>query len=381
MRPAAIWLVLVAGHSALGQIPLTPPNPEFFSAMSLIWTAAPDAPQPRATGPVEEILWQELRLSVGNPDLAPGKSIQVKYDRDGNETGRTETDPAGIGSRSSRIYSDGRVQSSTFERLRAGKSNGPPLWEKWTYDPDGRLQDFQRGQGDELQNHYLNFRYDSNGRVTSAEYRQGAKDAPFGRTFVKYIGNAVETRQSAAAGEERLHNTKRLDTAGRVVDLRTYTTDSKTKAVKQWFHVAFRYDAKGRIIEQVTDPYQLGAGDDSSPLPGRVITTYDDAKGTREQSYREGESEFRSASGLDRDGLPVSMLVFMNGVERPSFEIFPAKSDTEFPERRAGRVVWDVVYDDRGNWTERRRMFTPAAGGPPVVTRIVKQQIRYRSQP
>jgi hypothetical protein len=45
---------------------------------------------------------------------------------------------------------------------------------------------------------------------------------------------------------------------------------------------------------------------------------------------------------------------------------------------RPGYVEWQAIYDDHGNWTERRRLYAPAEGSLKIMTRPVRQNITYR---
>ena len=66
-----------------------------------------------------------------------------------------------------------------------------------------------------------------------------------------------------------------------------------------------------------------------------------------------------------------------SGKEREGSESFldPA---THKAISRPGNVEWEVIYDDSGNWTERRRWFSPADGSPRIITKLIKQKITYR---
>ena len=146
-----------------------------------------------------------------------------------------------------------------------------------------------------------------------------------------------------------------------------------------WYHVAFKYDDKNRVIEQQTDPFKLGSGDDYSPLPGKLIVEYDDEKQTGEQKFydTDGKLALHTKFRYDRDGVFTKLLVIdASGKERVGGETFvdaQHKSST-----RPGSVEWEVIYDDHGNWTERRRWFTPADESPKIMTRLVRQTITYR---
>jgi hypothetical protein len=59
--------------------------------------------------------------------------------------------------------------------------------------------------------------------------------------------------------------------------------------------VAFRYDSKGRMIEQLTKPYDVGdTGVELSIPPGKVTVGCDDANHTREISYADAKESIRS---------------------------------------------------------------------------------------
>ena len=139
-----------------------------------------------------------------------------------------------------------------------------------------------------------------------------------------------------------------------------------------------KYDQQDRVIEQDTDPFKLGSGDDNSPLPGKVLVSYDDEKRTGEQQYFDpaGKLSLHTRFEFDRDGIPVNFHILdASGKERVGCEAF-IDSTLKMTDR-PGDVEWEVLYD-HGNWTERRRWFIPADGSPRIMTRIVKQSITYR---
>lgn len=208
----------------------------------------------------------------------------------------------------------------------------------------------------------------------SWEFRQGAADEFFSRTQIKYSGNTVETSELDEAGNPDWSQIQILDKSGRVADLKVFENGTL------WYHAAFRCDEKGRVIEQRTDPYKFGVGDDNSPLPGKLVTRYDDANHLREQKFYspEGQLSYHSIAVLDRDGNILSLRRFNSeGTEQPGSELFPNQK-TQSPESRPGKTEWEVSYDDHGNWTERRKWFTPADGSVRMLLQTIRQTIRYR---
>jgi len=93
---------------------------------------------------------------------------------------------------------------------------------------------------------------------------------------------------------------------------------------KQWtdpIHVAFRYDAKGRLIEQATDPYKLEPTGSEQSIPrGKVSLTYDDTKHTRETSYTDGSERIGSVLQFDAAGASIGYSLTGTG-ETGSFRL------------------------------------------------------------
>jgi hypothetical protein len=163
-----------------------------------------------------------------------------------------------------------------------------------------------------------------------------------------------------------------------VIDLTV--SDLSAGQLKLWYHVAFKYDNKGRVVEQNTDPFKLGSGDDYSPIPGKLVVSYDDYKHAGEQRFydTDGKLALHTTFEFDRDGIITKLRVLdASGKEQTRGELF-IDSQSYKASTRPGNVEWEVIYDARGNWTERRRWFTPTDGSPRIMTRLIEQRITYR---
>jgi hypothetical protein len=256
-----------------------------------------------------------------------------------------------------------------------GKQSGPEKWENWTYGPGGKLSDVLIGSGNEERNHYLNFKYDTAGRLVSLEYWQNG--AAFSSSEIKYEGNTITDQKFNLDRKKVFEKVVVLDEYKRVVDLKV--SDSDNGQLKLWYHSRFRYDAQGRVTEQNTDPYDFGDGSDYAPLPGKLVVDYDDAHHTREQRFYDpdGKLVLRTLAELDRDGVAISMkAIDAAGKEQTAGETF-VSGDRKL-STRAGRVRWEVAYDAHGNWTERKRWFIPADGAERVLVRVISRKIQYR---
>ncbi len=368
---------------ALSQIPGPPPDPEYFSAMSAIWQQVPLEPPPPALKPkgnVAELIWEQFQSDPSDRAKAATLSsrIVIRYDEEQHEAERIESpSPSGIATRTVSTYRNGRLESLTTEFSRKGKSEGPRAWSRWRYDAEGRVSDFQKGRDDSLENHFLNYQYDAQGRPIGWTYQQ---DEFATVTEIKYTGNTVETSGFDEHGAKTSMQVQALDPAGRVSDVRNYERSGKDTALKLLYHVRFQFDSEGRVTVQETDPYTVGEGDDYQPLPGKLVVRYDDAAHTREQRFyaSNGTPAFRNVAELDREGLVCSLRVFDGtGTEQQQSELFP-QAASKLPKVRPGKTRWEVTYDETGNWTERRRYFYPADGTDRLLMQLARQTIRYR---
>jgi hypothetical protein len=196
------------------------------------------------------------------------------------------------------------------------------------------------------------------------------------RTGYSYSGRTVTYEEFDHKPHVFFQRVQVVDDQNRVIDLRV-SEDSDGK-LKLWYHTTFRYDDLGRVVEQNTDPYDFGEGDDYSPLPGKVVTKFEGE--TKDVKYFDPARKLmlHSVSQLDRDGIETSMKIFDGkGKEKTGSEIF-IDSKTHESSERPGSIAWEVIYDEHGNWTERRRWFKPAGGSDRILVRVIRQTIKYR---
>jgi hypothetical protein len=382
LTPLGFSQVPANPHSDVSQFQGLPRNPPFFSQISLILQSdgiPAAAPQPSPKGPVSEIRWEKSQIHIWEPakPMSLSEIVTVKYDQQQHEVEKTYENvgsPRSSKTRSLRVYKDGLLQSEENESTGNGLQ-----WSRWSYDPQGRLAEIRMGTGTELHNHYLNFKYDAQNHLTAFEYRQGAKDEPFSRTEIEYNGILVHTQTTEPDFGMQTSEVQVLDDSGHVAELR-YSEPGEKIGERRLFHVAFKYDDKGRVVEQVTDPFKLQSGDDSEPIPGKVTVRYENDKHSSELEYFEpnGKMVLRIVSQLDQDGAVRSERVFDGtGKEKPPSTTV-ANLKTKQLENRSGMSEWEIAYDARGNWTERRLWFTPADGGSRVLQQFVRQIITYR---
>jgi hypothetical protein len=122
--------------------------------------------------------------------------------------------------------------------------------------------------------------------------------------------------------------------------------------------VTFRYDAKSRLIEQYTPPYDSHELDEHDILPGQVTIEYDDAIPSQVIAYRNRGDRVVTKTRFDSLGNPVDILIAVNDEER-------------------SHHIWDCIYDARGNWTECRQ-FSVYDDGEREIQGLWRREITYR---
>ena len=363
---------------AIAELPGPPENPPIFSQMTVIMQGSLQYESTAAVkGAVAEVRREEIQSPNQSPISSRTTTI-MKFDDRGRMTERIRGDSIGTSTQTN-VFLDGKLQSQTVDHHRAdGKIPDWKEWARWTYSDQGRLSEFRAGRDKEEWNHFLNFKYDPNGRLLSNEYRQSGSDGVFSFTEIKYDRNIVVKSTLDANRRKAYEQDQLLDGSNRVIDLKV--SDMNEGQLKLWYHVTFKYDEKGRVVEQHTDPFKLGSGDDYSPIPGKLIVRYDDEKHTGEQELYDigGKQVLHTRFAFDRDGIPTKFSVLdASGKDGTGSELF-VDPTTHKSSSRPGNVEWEVIYDDHGNWTERRRWFTPADGSPRIMKMLVRQNIIYR---
>jgi hypothetical protein len=337
-----------------------PPRPPFITFLGIVMpgTLVTDKSVPPA-GPVAQTLYEELRAHA-TPAGPAGEvmySITATWDEGGRVIEEVRRE-GGAESDTINRYVGARLVSQETTYLHT-RQPVPKTWNYWVYDPSGKLTEYRRGKADQIQNHDTNFKRDEQGRLTSFEYRQGAKDELSSRPELRYSndGKTVDITQYDAAGAIVLSTTQTVDDQEHVVTAAIRDRDWKTKQMKAPLKVFFRYDKKGRLIEQDTAAYAFDKSNEQELPPGKISIVYDDVKNTKTTSYSGDEGSMVLAVARNASGATVGFTGGAGGVPIDS--------------------VIDCVYDSHGNWTTCRQ----TSGGPPAVNNIAKmwrRKITYR---
>ena len=322
-------------------------------------------------GRVASVEREDIRQPVQNPN-APRTTTTLKFD-DSSHLVERVNEVSNCRTTETLVWEGGRLQKQTaVHHCDHSKFPDRSDFNEWSYIKNGRLSGFQSGSDKVASTDLVNFKYDAKGRLLG--YELLARDV----IEISYAGNRVIQSTFHKGQHQKVYEQIQIvDAKRQVIDLRV--SDMTGGKLTLWYHAAFKYDEKGREIEQQTDPFKLGSGDDYSPYPGTLTVEYDDEKQSGEQKFydTDGKLVLHTKFEYDRDGLLTkSRVVDPSGKDVVGGETF---IDSQYKSStRPGSVEWEVIYDEYGNWTERRRWFTPADGSPRIMTRTIRQNITYR---
>jgi antitoxin component YwqK of YwqJK toxin-antitoxin module len=370
---AAAQMSTAVAAKAIADLPGLPKNPPIFSQMTVIEQARLDYEDSlNLKGRVASVERLNEQQPAQNPNPFHAK-LTLQFDESGRLVKRTNEASMDT-STETLVWENGKLRKQeVLHHGNNGRFADSIAWCRWSYDKGGRVSEALAGKDKEAPiNDYRNFKYDGRGRLL--EYELNAQSI----TQISYQGNRIILSAFQEYPYRKVfEQVQVIDDKGLVTDLKV--SDMSGGELKPWYHVTFKYDDKGRVIEQQTDPFKLGSGDDYSPVPGKLTVEYDDKKQSGEQKFYDpdGKLVLHTNFEYDRDGVLTKLhLVDSSGKERIGGETFV---DAQYKtSTRPGSVEWEVIYDDHGNWIERRRWFTPADGSPKIMTRLVRQKITYR---
>lgn len=338
-----------------------PPRAPFITFLGILTSGKlvtdPSLPP---VGPVAQTLYEELRAH--ETPAGPAGEVMTSITSTWDEAGRVMEvirKDRGLESDTINRYDGNRLvsQESTFPN---SKQPGPESWNYWVYDKSGKLIEYRRGSGDQIQNHYTNFKRDAKGRMTSYEYRQGPKDELFSRTELRYSadGKTVDFDEYDAAGAVTESMTQAVDDQGHVVMAVLRDRDWKTKQMKAPLRVAFRYDGTGRLIEQDTAAHEFDkSGSEFELPPGKISIAYDDAKHTKTTSYSGDEASLAYTVTSNASGATIGFVSGANGTTL----------DTEI----------HCTDDSHGNWIACQLTVTKT-GDVDRIEKVWRRKITYR---
>jgi hypothetical protein len=344
VRSGMICLILAGAFVAKGQSLMEntfhiphPPDPQLIGFMSIMGMGRfiTDASFP-PKGPVARVEYQERNTSRPNDvPPVPSRNLVQEFDEEKHVVGLTDVGR----SRTVSTYQGDRLLTRTTTALLEGKAISS-LQESWIYDAAGHLTEFKALRGGKFEDHFTGLRYDRQGRVAGSEYRHGPDDALQYRMEYEYLpdGRHIRAVLWDMNNEPYRKSTRTLDEKGRVTGFEETTREWTTHKWSEPRQCTFRYDEKGRLIEQEVraEDAERRSHEENEPIPaGKVSLSYDDANRTRKIEYSGNGIAIKTTQTLDENGGISAMSVVTPGEEL--------------------RVEFECTYDDHDNWTECKR--------------------------
>ena len=122
------------------------------------------------------------------------------------------------------------------------------------------------------------------------------------------------------------------------------------------YKVLYKYDNKGRVIEQETQEFnkEPNVSYSHAPVPGKIIYTYDDEKKTKEVATYKEDGALKETVIYTHDGKG-------NEIGRDVYNADGTPKDTEihFYDKNTllrtlrGKALVEFEYDSHGNWTRK----------------------------
>lgn len=335
-----------------------PPQPPFITLLGMAnpgkLVTDPSIPP---KGAVREVFHEELRAipSPAGPAGSVEASVRTKYDEQGRVIERIENR---FGNETDDVY---RYQGDRVVGIETtcpdAKKPQPTAWNYWTWDSRGKLTEYRRGRGTEIQNHEVGFQYDSQGRLLGFDYKQGKNDQLFSHTDISYSsdGKTVVVTQTFTGTKIVDRSTRTLDEKGRVVRV---ALDREGRAANNEASIIlFQYDQQDRLVSQTTNAAGFSdSGAEQDLPPGTISIAYDDKLHGKTTKYSfPGEGDMETFVTQDDGG-----------------------ATTGFAMKAASEQTFSAIrceYDRQGNWT-RCRQISQSDG--PRISKDFRRTITYR---
>lgn len=323
-----------------------------------------DAEKAGLLGRVKSVEWGRIEYPLKDGRGVEGKKIPVQlttFNEDGNKAGVTSFNEDGSVSVKVTYLYDGQgrgVGTEGYSVMKQGKG-GKTYRQKsvYTLDERGNRVEEVGYQSDGTLSHRRLSKYDAKGNKIEDVY---------------YSWNGSRVGKLAYTYDERGNElTQTSYDADDAVSFKTASTYDAQGRKTEWvqhigetlrYRMLYRYDEKGRLKEHETFEYGVPphARSSHAPVPGRVVFTYDDDKGTKEEATydAEGALERKVVTGLDGKGNEIARSEFAADGSRKYSQLQWYDKD-KLVRTVDGESSTKVGYDEQGNWTRKTFLIRP----------------------
>lgn len=324
-------------------------------------------------GPVKSVEAYLIDFFMKDGRVEEGKRRpwhSTTYNSEGNISERISYDHTGaITAKYIHTY-DVKGRGTGYEEYSAtlDKSLTTPRRHVYTLDEEGRRVEYIVHESNRSVGTKFVYKYDAKGYLTEEEWYAHTGQLG-GRSVYTFDEKGNQTTQTNYNGDGALNwkNISKYDDNGNITEWLQY--EGHTLRYK----IISSYDRKGRILEKETFEFNAipGVIRSHAPAPGKVVSTYDDEKRTKEvKTYKpDGTLKGKVAYAYDERGNEIGLTMF-NGDGSPKnleIQFYDNIHEAGSPFRGAlnGRSLMKIEYDSQGNWTKQTRLIQSEKGGQP----------------
>jgi len=235
------------------------------------------------------------------------------------------------------------------------------------------------------------------------EYKVYESDGTLGSRFVDVydeVGNKIEEQFFYHTGAMGGKTVRAYDDRGNEIRTIYYDKDkniaSRNESVynadgrrTEWiqyygdtlrYKIFHKYDEKGRVVEAETLEFNAppDVWTDHAPVPGKVVTIFDDEKRTREvASYGvDGALKERTVYSSDDKGNQVGLSQYKaDGTLKET--VISSYDKGKLVGTLSGTALNEYEYDSHGNWTKRIHKIQPGGSGKAMAWSAEYRTITY----
>ena len=322
-----------------------------------------DKDRDRLLGPVKSVEAHIIDfLSQDNRQVELGRPLHITtYNTDGNISEQTLFDAnRTISARHVYTY-DANGRSTGYEEYNAlaDKTLSIARRHVYTLNEKGRRVEYIVLETNGSVGSRSVYKYDAKGNLTEQQWylHTGRLSSRMVYTFDEK-GNQTSQASYEADGALNWKNSSKYDDSGNKIESLQYYGNTIR------YKVLYRYDGKGRILEQEIAEFNIRPGVfPDAPQPGKVVYTYDDARRSKEVvTY-----------GLDGTLNGKAAYVYDDRNNEIQLKLFDADGSLKNGETR----IFNIEYDSHGNWTRKTHLVQSDKGGPPQTYFVERRVITY----
>lgn len=333
--------------------------------------AAPARPQSKSDAEKSGLFGRVKSVELGRIEypLKDGRGVEGKripvslttFNEDGNTAEVTSfKDGGSVSGKISYLY-DGQGRGVGTEGYSVtGQGMEEKIYrQKIVYTLDGRGNRVEEAgyQTDGTLSHRHLFKYDAKGNKVEALY-YAWNGARVGKIVYAYDDRGNELTQTSYNADDSVSH-KTVTT----YDARGNKTESvQYQGETLRYRMLHRYDEQGRPKEHETFEYNAPPNVYTShaPVPGKVVFTYDDEMGTREEATynAEGVLTRKVVTGLDGKGNEIARAEFAADGS-PKYSQLRWYDKDKLLRAVDGESSTRIEYDAQGNWTRKTRLIRP----------------------